>query len=511
MKRALVTLLGVAFILSGSWVLYASSAADWLAYNGDYASTRFSTLSELTPKNVSRLHQICTYALPERSELQSGIVAVDGILYFTTAQYTYAVGSANCRLVWRSEHKVTGTSAVRGVAVIDDRVVRGFRDGSVIAYRKADGSELWSAKLTEADGAPATIAAAPIAWNGLIFIGTSGAERACACIVAALDAATGQVRWTFSLVPTGAAPGADSWPKGVRVGGGSTWTSFTLDDRTGTLFVPTGNPGPDFSGAYRPGANLYTGSIVVLDAKSGGLRTWYQLVPHDVHDWDQAAAPALITTRQGKRRLLAAGKDGHLHAIDLAQRKVAWKTPVTTIANADAPITVEGTHFCPGTAGGVQWNGPGFSPSTNLAYVNSVDWCTTLKLASELPKFDPLRTFLGSANAFGDKDDRKVGWVTAVDADTGAVRWRYETTAPAVAGIVVTRTGLVITGDLSGDLLAFDATSGTLLHRIATGQPAGGGIITYLDRGRQRVAAALGLEGRILQTHGQPEVVIFGL
>src|SRR6185295_3393446 len=141
-------------------------------------------------------------------------------------------------------HEIAGTAAVRGVAVAGDRVIRGFRDGTVIAYKKSSGAELWQVKLTEADGAPATISAAPIVWNGLVFIGTAGAERACACVMAALDAATGRTVWTFSLVPTGTAAGADSWPKGTRVGGGSTWTSFTLDEASGALYIPTGNPGP---------------------------------------------------------------------------------------------------------------------------------------------------------------------------------------------------------------------------------------------------------------------------
>ena len=159
----------------------------------------------------------------------------------------------------------------------------------------------------------------------------------------------------------------------------------------------------------------------------------------------------------------------------------------------------------------MQWNGPAFSPDANLMIVNSVDWCSTIKLAGEPPVFTPGQNFLGTTNAFGDNDARKAGWVTAVDADTGEVRWRYETRAPAVAGIVTTRSGLVVTGDLSGDLLAFDAARGTLLHRIETGQPAGGGIITYRAGGRQRIAAAVGLEGRILQTHGTPTVIVYGL
>jgi len=490
----------------------ASPAGDWPLYNRDFSSTRFSQLSEITPQNISSLRQVCAYNLPEDAEFESGLVAVNGTLYFTTSDYTYAVDAATCALRWRVQHEMPRSGGtVRGVAFAGNRVFRGFPDGSVIAYSASNGQQVWSTKLTEPDGRPASISAAPIAWNGMLFIGTFGAERACGCIVAGLDAATGRILWTFRLVPTGNSPGAETWPKGVHVGGGSVWTSLTIDPDAGLLYVPTGNPGPDFSGAYRPGANLFTGSVVVLDAKKGSLRTWYQLVPHDVHDWDQAATPAVITTKQGRRRAMAAGKDGYLHAIDIGSGKVAWKTPVTTMSNNDAPVTVEGTHFCPGVAGGVSWNGPAFSAATNLVYVNSMDLCSTLKLDAAVPEFEEGKTFLGSANGFGVHDPRKAGWVTAVDADTGAVRWRYQAAAPMISGIVVTASGLLVTVDLDGNLLAFDASSGKLLHQIATGQATGGGTITYQAGGKQRIAMATGLEDRILATHGKPAVLVFGL
>lgn len=508
-----LTLLGISFASAIYGQPSRPNPADWPMYAHDYNSTRYSQLSEITPKNVVGLKQVCSYALPEQATFESSLVAIDGTLYFTTPEYTYALNAANCALRWRVRHEMqgAGVGTVRGAAIAGNRLYRGFRDGSMIAYDIKDGEQLWSAKLTEPDGRPATIAASPVVWNGMVFIGTSGAERACGCIIAGLDAATGKVLWTFQLVPTGDAPGAETWPKGVHVGGGSLWTSITVDPDSGALYVPTGNPGPDFSGAYRPGANLYTGSIVVLDAKSGSLRTWYQLVPHDVHDWDVAASPALITTKAGRRRAMAAGKDGFLHAIDIADNKVAWKTPVTTIDNIEAPVTPEGTHFCPGTAGGVQWNGPAYSANTNLVYVNSVDWCSTLKLDPNVPEFEPGKQFLGSANAFGDKDTRSFGWLTAVDADTGMVKWRYQAATPMVAGIVTTASGLVMTADLNGDFMAFDAASGKLLHKIATKEPAGGGVITYQAGGKQRVAIANGLEDRIMGTHGKPAVVVFGL
>jgi len=503
---------------AGAWQAAprTNAAGDWPMYNHDYAATGFSRLTDITPKNVANLKQVCSYALPETATFESSLVTINGTMYFTTGQYTYALDASNCTLRWRVRHEMPGpepvaAGTVRGVAIDGNRLFRGFRDGTMIAYDIKNGEQLWSTRLSEQpDARPATIAAAPIAWNGMVFIGTSGAERACGCVMTGLDATTGKVIWTFQLVPTGDAPGAETWPKDVHVGGGSTWTSYTLDTEAGVLYVPTCNPGPDFSGEYRPGANLYTGSIVALDAKTGKLRTWYQLVPHDVHDWDQAATPALIVTKAGRKRAMAAGKDGFLHAIDIAAGNVAWKTPVTTIDNIEAPLTPEGTRFCPGTGGGVEWNGPTYSPNTNLVYVNAVDWCSTLKLDSKLPEFAEGKQFLGTANAFGGHDARKAGWITAVDADSGEVRWKFEA-APLVAGIAVTASGLVMTADLNGDFLAFDATNGKVLYKIATGLSAGGGVITYQAGGKQRVAMAAGMENRIMGSHGKPVVLVFGL
>ncbi len=488
------------------------SAGDWPSYGRDYGSTGYSPLLEIQRDNVTKLHQICSYSLPEQATFESSLVVVGGTMYFTTAQYTYALDASNCNLRWRVRRETqTPGRTVRGVAVAGNRLYRGFSDGYVVAYDMGSGDQVWATRLAETDGRPATIAASPVAWNGMVFIGTSGAERACGCIVAGLDGATGRVMWTFALAPTGNAPGADTWPKGVRIGGGSVWTSLSVDTNSGSLYVSAGNPGPDFFGDYRPGANLFTGSVVVLDARSGALRTWYQLVPHDIHDWDQAATPTLVNTRSGRHRAMAAGKDGYLHAIDIDTKAIAWKTPVTSIVNADVPLSPDGTYFCPGTAGGVLWNGPAFSPEANLVFVNSIDWCSTVKLDTKAPVFEAGKPFLGSANAFGDKDERKKGWITAVDADTGVVRWRRETSQPIVAGIAVTASGLVFTAGLDGDFLALDAASGKILHRIPLKQPGGGGVVTYQAGGAQRIGVAAGLEDNILEAKGNPVVIVFGL
>jgi len=504
-----IFLIAIAGIILAQRNTDAPAAGDWPMYARDYTSTRFSPLTEITPKNVANIKQVCSYPLPEMATLESGLVAVNEVLYFTTSDVTYAIDANTCALKWRVQHELQGPGGtVRGVALAGTRVFRGFRDGFVIAYDISNGEQLWSTKLTAPDGRRATIALSPTVWDGMVYIGTSGGEQNCACFVAALDATTGKVVWTFNTVPGAGQPGSETWPKDVTPGGASVWTSLSIDPEASSLYVSTGNPGYDFAADMRPGANLYADSLVVLDAKTGKLRTYYQVVPHDFHDWDLTAAPAIVTTKKGARRAMVVGKDGVLNAIDTRGQKVVWKTPVTTIENIEAPLTPEGTRFCPGVNGGVEWNGPAFSPATNLVYVNSVDWCTTVKSD---PDYDGKKNFLGSADAFGKMDEKKGGWVTAIDADTGAVRWKYRSETPMVAGIAVTASGLVLTADLGTDLLAFDAEKGTVVHRINLGQPTGGGVITYRAGGKQRIAVATGLEGRIMQVHGTPAIVVFGL
>jgi alcohol dehydrogenase (cytochrome c) len=485
------------------------SANDWPMYARDLTSSRYSTLTEITPRNVTGLKQICSYALPENSTFESGLVEIGGTLYFTSPTTTYAIDAANCRLKWSQKHEMPGNpGTVRGVAVEGTRLFRGFRDGTVIGYDIDNGPQLWSTKLTAPDGRVAVIALAPLAWNGMVFIGTSGAEANCACFVTALDAASGKTLWTFNTVPAPGKPGSETWPADVTPGGGSMWTNLSLDASNGLLYVSTGNPGFDFADKYRSGTNLYTNSVLALDAKSGELRTYYQIVPHDYHDWDLTSAPVVIKTKGGKERVMVAGKDGFLTSLDPKAQKITWKTPVTTIENIEAPLTPEGTHFCPGTAGGVEWNGPAYSPATNLVYTNAVDRCSTVK---DDPDYDGKKNLLGSANAFGDKDPDGAGWVTAIDADSGTVKWKFKAATPMVAGIAVTAGGLVFTADMASEFLAFDAASGKVVHRINLGQPTGGGVITYSVAGKQRVAVATGMENRIMETHGSPAVVVFGL
>ena len=215
----------------------------------------------------------------------------------------------------------------------------------------------------------------------------------------ALDAKTGKIVWEFYLVPKtaadvtrgpqGASPlDTSTWKNapGSPITGGATWTSYTLDPATGLLYVPGGNPAPDFATAPREGSNLYSGSIIVLDAKTGAYKSHFKIVPRDWHDWDVSSPPAIIQTAGGKKLMSVAPKDGHLYGFDLATNAMLYRTPVTRVENADVTFsTGKAVHFCPGSVGGAEWNGPAYDSNTNLVLIGEVEWCTTVTLKTVRP------------------------------------------------------------------------------------------------------------------------------
>ena len=505
----------------------ADTITGWPSYNRTLTSDRYAPMDQINRSNVAKLKQLCVYDLNVDVSFQTGPIVVDRTLYATTDKEILAIDADTCQQKWRvrEDGPPVGLRVNRGAVYYANRLYRGTGEGDVLAYDAATGKKVWSTHLADPDKGE-SIPSAPIAWSGLIFVGTAGSERyGFRGRVCALDADTGKVVWETYTVPTDVPqPGNEkmqaqakaTWgnTSEVPITGGGTWSSYSLDAERGLLYVPTGNPGPDFSTAVRPGTNLYTNSILVLDAKTGIYRNHYSLVPSDFHDWDLAAAPVLLTTKAGKRVVAGAPKDGLLHAYDLATDKRLYATPIATRENDEVPLSTTPTRFCPGSAGGSEWNGPAFSPDTNLLYDGTADWCVTITLdAKELAK-KPGQTWTGTelAAQFGKKDLNWSGWVTATDADTGQVKWKFRAPAPVLSGITPTRGGLVFAGDLDKHAYAFDAATGKVLWRTELPGAAGGGVITYLVDGKQRVAFIAGTRTNVFPVApSSGKIVIFGL
>jgi alcohol dehydrogenase (cytochrome c) len=482
----------------------------WSSYNNTLESTRFSSLTGITPENAASLRVKCELALGDDGAFQSGPVIIDNVLFVTTANTTVALGAADCKEHWRhvytpEEDEIFPVN--RGLAYSNGHVFRGTNDGRLFALDAKTGKELWRVKAADPKIGE-YFSAAPIAWQGLIFIGPAGSDYGIRGRMQAFEASTGREVWRFNTIPIGGESGADTWkiPNTALHGGGGTWTSYTLDPSTGELFIPVGNPAPDLNPDLRPGDNLYTNSLVVLDAATGQLKWYYQFRRNDGFDYDASAAPALFVDRAGRRRVAMATKDGHLYVIDRTSHQLIFRTPVTTIFNADKKPTAEGTRACPGPLGGVQWNGPAYSPATDMIYVGAVDWCGFYQSAPIT--YDPPKLYMGT-NFMPAKGEPMSGWITAVAADGGAVVWRHHAFAPVVAAVTPTAGDVVFSGDLSGNLLILEARSGKLLEKKHLEGALAGGIVTYAIAGKQFVAVTAGnLSRGVFPTTGSPRLVI---
>jgi alcohol dehydrogenase (cytochrome c) len=254
--------------------------------------------------------------------------------------------------------------------------------------------------------------------------------------------------------------------------------------------------------------------MIVLDARTGKLRWYRQMVPNDSHDWDLThATPMFDTEINGARRrlIVTTGKDGVLRAVDRETHAVVYETAVTTRENADTPVITTPTRACPGVLGGTEWNGPAYNPSTGMLYVPAVDWCATFT-AYEQVRFIPGKGYMGGRTDL-DPPDKAQGWLTAIDAATGAVKWKYRSPRPMVAAVTTTAGNVVMTGELTGDFTILDAKTGAVVYRFNTGGPIGGGVVTYAVAGRQYVAVASGSPSNfwVDRNPGAPTVLVFAI
>jgi alcohol dehydrogenase (cytochrome c) len=505
----------------------AFAADDWPSYNKTPTGQRYSDLHEIDTTNVKSLKVLCRYDTGEKTSFQAGVIEVNGTLFGTTEKDTFALDASTCKPIWRVHEEYKSASPLkvnRGAAWAAGRLFRGTQDGRVIAYDAGNGTKLWATAIADPKMSE-TVPAVPVVWNGLVLVGNAGGDnKGVKGRMYALDAANGKVKWETYLVPRNAEEAkAQGWGNApdVPITGGATWSTYTIDPLSGLLYIPGGNPAPDFDHSLRPGANANTGTIVVLDAKTGAYRTHYAVSPGDFHDWDVSTAPVLLKTKSGAQIVVVAPKDGHLHAFDLASGHRMYQTAVTRIENADTPLSQQPVHFCPGTQGGSEWNGPAFDPTSNLLYTGAVEWCTTVQLQSErktresaLYKPWSAHQSLNPKEGFGKLDPKSkwAGWVYATDADTGKVAWKFKTAYPVMSGVTATAGGVVLVGDMGGTLYAFDSKSGSVLWSVATGGAVGGGVITYKDKNAQRIAVAVGMTSPIWPTQDTTaKVVVLGL
>ena len=478
---------------------HAQNASDWPSYNRTLNGQRFAPQTEITPANAANLKELCRYDLKTQSSFQTGPVVVAGTMYLTTAHATIAIDANTCAEKWRAHEDYTmaiPNDTNRGVAFADGHIFRGTQDARLLAYDASTGKKLWDISLGDPKHLETT-SAAILAWKGMVFTGNAGSSRMpTKGRMYGIDAATGKIIWEQYMVPRSAddksrGPAAPAPKvKGTADEGGTPWTAFTLDEATGTLYVPGGNPSSTEDASFS----------VALDAKTGAVKQTYLPVKHDFHDWEVSAAPLLYTIN-GKAMLASATKDGRIYAGDIKIGKSAWTANATTVSNETAPLTATGPHVCPGTLGGNEWSNPAYSPATRLIYNGAVDWCATLTSTNTSK---PKITF--------DAPSQATGWVKAFNPATGKEAWSFRTPAPVVGGITPTAGNLLFAGDLGGNLYAFNAKTGDIAWKTATGGAIGGGVISYAIAGKQRIAVTSGMKSNTWpMASGSASIVIYGL
>ena len=473
-----------------------NNSDDWLHHNKSYKGIRYSALNEINTSNVDELVQVCAYQMNSRAPLQTGPIVYQGIMYVTDATHTAAINAATCQKIWThdwtpKDRMVWGNN--RGVAIKDGYVVRGTPDGYLFALDSTDGNLLWARQVAD-PWLGETFTMPPTVFEDMILIGPAGSENAISGWLGAFSLTDGDLIWKFMTVPEAAAGGGESWgnPEGIKLGGGAVWTPLSFDLELGEVYVAVTNPAPDLPAYLRPGDNLYTNCIVALDILTGELKWYKSIVPNDDHDWDLTqVTPVLKAGVDGVSRDMVAtvGKDGVLRTLDKRTHQPLYETPITTILNADIPVTREGVVACPGVTGGVLWSSPAYHPGEKILLTSSIDYCSRFRAAGNV-RFIPGQLYMGGdARHEGDMS----GWITAVDVESGETRWKHQTEFPNVAAVTTTAGGLAISGTLAGDLLFFDVATGAVLNSIATGAQIGGGNISYSVEGKQHIAVGSGL------------------
>jgi len=530
-------------VVTNDMLLQAAQSGDWLMYGHNYSNNRFSPLATINTTNVRSLvpRMVFQTGTPQLGSLETTPIVVGGVMYFTTPatpnNEVIAVDLRTQKTLWRYTHKNAGVSTAccgpnnRGVAIAGGSLFLGTLDGQLVALDQATGKEKWAVQTGDpAEGYTQTMA--PLVVDDKVIIGTSGAEYGIRGFVRAYNAATGALMWTWYTIPS---PQDGGWwgrwsrttPEGDNLnrnivkekadsakyadawmhGGGSMWMTPAYDAETKTLFVSIGNPSPDLDGAIRPGDNLWTESIVAVDATTGKFKWGYQEVPHDVWDLD-ATSPPVIATVGGKKVVVEAGKTGWVYVLDAATGKLVRRSEAfVPQENMFAQPSDSGTRMLPGANGGQEWSPIAIHPTLNYAYTAGLH--QPMHYKTHYAPWERGRLWLGSAFV-AIPGEAQWGNVTAIDLATGKKVWQVKTDQPMMGGATATAGGLVFTGEGNGWFKAYDAKTGTVLWQFYCGAGVNAAPSVFSMDGEEFIVVAAGGNFQLNFPLGDA-VFVFGL
>ncbi len=517
----------------------AGDGNNFLHTNGNYHQTRYYPNRQINTSNVSKLRPAWIFQTEVVDSMETTPIVVNGVMYVTTSfNHVYALDARTGQQIWHHKHNMGPITTYccgpnnRGVAVSGDRVFMGTLDAKLVALDAKTGKQLWETQIADPElGYSETMA--PTVVNNKVLIGTNGGEYGIRGFVKAFDVATGELLWTFHTTPedskgvwaTKDATGRDmhrdiSAEKAALQAqgdpyetlGGGVWQNPAVDLELNRVFFVVGNPSPDLDGSLRPGDNLYTDSLVSVDLETGEYVCHFQYIAHDVWDLDAVSPPILVNVRDDDGEdvpgVLHGGKTGHVYVHDrddcslirfseaMVPQEDMWTLP-----------TASGARMLPGANGGVEWSPMAVDPNQRLTYAINLHQPMTYHVEST--PYPAGKLWLGGAFKV-IAEEEQWGNVTAVEYDTGKIRWQVRTQQPMIGGILATAGGLVFTGEGNGFFKAYDSATGAELWRFQAGAGVNAPPSSYTVDGEQYIVVAAGGNAQLNYKRGN-NIIAFTL
>jgi alcohol dehydrogenase (cytochrome c) len=496
-------------------ILHADSEpGNWLTYAGGYQAHSYSPLDQINTANISGLKVAWMYQIGVPHHFETEPLVFDGVMYITEPPSDVtALDLRTGRPIWTYRRSLPKGIIVccgqvnRGLAALEDQLFLGTVDAHVVALDMKTGRVRWDVEVADYKAAY-SITAAPLVVKDKVIVGIAGAEYGIRGFLDAYDAKTGKRAWRFWTVPGPGEPGNETWSgDSWKTGGAPTWVTGAYDPQANLVYWGTGNPGPDFVGDDRQGDNLYSDSIVALDADTGKLKWYFQFTPHDVLDMDADQVPVLLDAEfRGRPRklVLFANRNGFYYVLDrltgefLVGKQFArqnWAKGLDDkgrpIWNPEAIPSEKGALVYPDDDGTANWFSPSLDLKTGLLYQNVREKGAIQRRTRVKPTYESGRLYMG-ASRLPIPGEEPWGALRALDWKTGETKWEFRVHTPPWCGVLSTAGNLVFSGTMEGDFFAVDAVSGKLLWRIETGGAIWANPISYLSEGKQYIVVSAG-------------------